>query len=466
MEERRLEGVWWLPNDPDGAVPGIMEFSNDAGIELRLLGMFNVASGTDPTAMTPPVIHGAAEGKSITLCRGLPLGFKMSGPGAVSQRFRAEYALVGANVVSPDTVQFNKATIEYAHLSDWARLTGFDDNLVVGNGSQLQEYELLYKYPEEVGADTDQARLAISYGFRRTGDLISKVSLEQTVHFRVEPREAVSFSSLLKHFVTPLRNFLTLSTVLPNYVSRLAVYSSQVQVEAAAGMRDVELEVLYQQLRGRDEEKSLSPYDMLLTLGDVSGQFGAVMQNWLNVANDLESVCSLFFGLRYAPIVYAEWEFLNLAQAAESYHRRRLSNEVLPKNHHKAKLKSIVDAAPDEHRTWLKQRLSYSNEPSFADRIAELAALTKHIIGPLVSSPEKFVKLVKDTRHYMTHHDPRGRDKAATGARLYGAALTLEFMVEACLLSELGLSEEKSKAVFARNQRYAQALSRWKGTVG
>jgi ApeA N-terminal domain 1 len=117
--------------------------------------------------------------------------------------------------------------------------------------------------------------------------------------------------------------------------------------------------------------------------------------------------------------MYLEQRFLNMVQAAESYHRRRRSNEVLPKSEHRERVQRIVSTAPEGDRSWLKEQLTYSNEPRLRDWLADLVALTEPVMMPLIGDVHKFVRLVTNTRNYHTHYDRRLLSKSAQGPDLY-----------------------------------------------
>ena len=45
MENIEYSGYWWLPSEPDEKIAGILTYTNDEGIKLRLTG-FSIPSET------------------------------------------------------------------------------------------------------------------------------------------------------------------------------------------------------------------------------------------------------------------------------------------------------------------------------------------------------------------------------------------------------------------------------------
>lgn len=76
-------GLWWLPEDPDQQVPGILRYSPDGGPVFSLIGTFENRIMSSPSpgltmihegTRTWDVIHGAAEQRKITLLGCVPNG--------------------------------------------------------------------------------------------------------------------------------------------------------------------------------------------------------------------------------------------------------------------------------------------------------------------------------------------------------------------------------------------------------
>jgi hypothetical protein len=276
----------------------------------------------------------------------------------------------------------------------------------------------------------------------------------------VDLSKDLTFDQWVSDFMQPFGNLLTLATTRPNAVTGLSVYSRDKTVSTSKGDREVPIELFYQpSWREKVQSKRLFPHDMLFTLHDVAGGFGDIVTRWLRVAKELDSVCSLFFGVRYVSGLFLQHKFLNTVQAAESYHRRRMVNQVLPPQEHADRISSILQGAPLQDRGWLRQHLEYSNEPSLQARMTELVDATEHVVSPLVRQKKRFTRRVVDTRHYLTHYDESLRTRAASGDELYYITQALSFMVEACLLRELGLPPEQCRELFRRNQRYSYAVS-------
>ena len=104
--------------------------------------------------------------------------------------------------------------------------------------------------------------------------------------------------------------------------------------------------------------KSLSPYNMLFTLTDISDRFETFLKNWFDKADLLEPFYNLYFGILYNPPTNPRPRFLSLIQAVESFHRRKFGGQYLTKEEDYNKIyNALKNAIPDNVESDLKERL-------------------------------------------------------------------------------------------------------------
>lgn len=460
MEEVEYSGYWWLPSNEENKVGGTFRFSTQDGIQLSLLGSFREPFDQSSPRAYPLVLGLTREGKLLTLCDCMERGLRWSMPGFPSQELLASMAYIGAEFADPAEPQFHKLQVQYSRLADWVGVSGLRTRLSVKNEHRLDKYELTYAFPEKVKATTAKGKVSVTYTFQSEGDLLREVKLRQSVWMQIELQEELPFEEWHSQFIYPLQNLLSLATARPNSIVDVVVYSRQKTVSVGKDdVRERPIEVIFPTRYHEIEQgKPLMPGDMLFALPDVADDFGTVIERWLGVADELDSVCDLFFSVQYSPKMYLHHQFLNVVQAAESYHRRRRGNEALPEEEHKSRIDSILATTEERYREWLAEKLKWSNEPSLRHRIKELIDVTDEVVSPLVPSKTSFIQKVLDTRNFLIHQDASLEAKAARGVELYQLTETLSYLVQACLLRELGFSSERCVELFRRNQRYVFAM--------
>ena len=106
-----------------------------------------------------------------------------------------------------------------------------------------------------------------------------------------------------------------------------------------------------------------------------------------------------------------------------------------------------------EFRNSLKQRFEYLAEFSLRKRLTELCAEYESVVGSIIGDTKTFVGLVVDNRNYLTHYDSRLRERCKV-EDLHPLSQKMRCLIEAALLSEMGMDKSKIAAVFAGSGRY------------
>jgi len=379
-------------------------------------------------------------------------------------KYSANLIFIGAHFTDPDEMQFHKARVQYAYLPDWVRRDGFKEK---ARTSRSDAFELTYQYPPAVEAVTSKGIVSIQYGFHPLYDLLKGGTFRQSTWMQVELPDALTIEEWQRQYIYPLQNFMILATRIPNWITELFLYSNKKTdtITNAESVRKktipIPIQVIFRQyLHESRADTLLTPDKMVFTLLDIETNFSDIIEIWLKISDVdvLGDVCNLFFSVFYSQHLYQELEFLNTVFAAELYHRRRMKNEVLPKNEHKSRVTAILCAIPEEHKEWLQDILNFSNEPTFEQRINDVVDLTKEVVLPLVSNRDYFVKKVKHTRNYHVHNVPNLKKKAARDKELYWITDTLSYLVQTCLFRELGLSSQRCFELLSKNKQYKFAM--------
>ena len=310
-------------------------------------------------------------------------------------------------------------------------------------------------------ATTFKGNFAITHGGSHNGDLLTYMNLRQEVYFRVEALQAMPFRDLLEQYVVPLQYLIGFGTNRPNSLTKIELYSTekthQISDDKVAETAiSIYMQTRYNELR---EDKRLYSHDMLFSYQDITGNFGDVLEKWFALQGKIDSVVQLYFSIQQTPSMYLHQQFVNLSQAAESYHRRVIAPPGPPSKEHTQMLADIMAGVPEEHKEWLVRKLTYSHEPSLRGRLNELFDMTKDIIAPLVTTKRSFVSKVVDTRNYQTHYDLSTTSQAVRdNYELYYLTQVLLYMIRVLFLHELGLANEQIVQLFQRNEQYNFAV--------
>ncbi|MGB3510559.1 MAG: HEPN domain-containing protein [Microcoleaceae cyanobacterium] len=459
MENIEYSGYWWLPSEPEQTIAGTLTFTNAEGIKLQLIGSFIMLKKT----LDVPIILGIANQNIITLCSCYS---SISIPGFSSEEYWAELALIGKHFTKPDELLFHKATVQYSYLSDWVDLPHIKREPDFIDWNKDRELRFTYTRPEDIEANTTYGKFSVIYGYSVAGKFES-IDFKQFASLIIQPNEELSFKYFYSKFIHPLNNFISFATDRTNSITKLEFYSRYGDViNSSYSLDEIPITAICRTYCFDRKEKNRllfhneNFFEMLFSLADIKSDFSLIMQRWFNSFEELDSVFNLFFSIRYKPDMYLEDKFIYLVQAAESYHRRRIKNQVLPDNEHEKRKKAVLDSVPDEYKKWLEEKLQFSNEPGLKERLIDLCELIPEVTNQLIHNKESFATKIKNARNYLTHYNKSLKKKLAKPEELSWFIESLSFILQACFLKELGCTTERCHQLLNRNNTYKKAVAR------
>jgi hypothetical protein len=197
------------------------------------------------------------------------------------------------------------------------------------------------------------------------------------------------------------------------------------------------VEVLFAEWQPQPLRHNPTFMQMRFSLPRLSENLQTVVSFWFDSFASVRDVHNLYFDT-LDTMHFEEPIFLNLSHVLEVYDRRRESNELVPRSEHRARVKALVAAVPASEQDWLRERLSYANEPRLSDRISRLVGRSDGALAKFIPDPTATARLVADTRNYFIHRSPHLAALAAQGIELTKLNYRLRALVEALLLNEAG----------------------------
>jgi hypothetical protein len=444
MNNFEYKGVWWLPETPSHQIAGDLAFTQKDGFKLELIGLLKPIEEGIMKFHQSPLINGlTVDGKIITLVNCFQNHHSISTNGIHFTKYIALIAYEGIWFEKIQELAFNKVFVKYTYLWDWVGITGITRE----HSPQGLKHSFTYVTPEDIEIETAKGKVSLTFSANiKSQREVHNVS--ESTSFSIEMPEEREFNKISNDFLFPIQSLITLGTTKANFIEELYFIKESVY--------QYPIKVYYQQRFYQPKSnESLNPDDVLFTLGDIYEGIENLFNNWLDIAPEIDEVLRLFFRNKIAPDLYLELRFLTIAQAAETFHRRKRKGAVLPKEEHKEKMEKITKRVAKKYVAWLKQALAFSNEKSLKIRLDELMEESAEVMNPLTQNDkESFIKKVRDTRNYFTHYDKRMKKNASDGSNLRILTEKLSILLQSCLLKEIDIKPEDQVGLFNRNKYY------------
>jgi len=436
-ESFECSGLWWLPDNSEDRVAGVLRFSPEDGLVLNLLGMLGSRGGGVGIKSYEIVfgsVYDSPMGQTVTLkgCRLVRYTETFSGINA--EGYRADLAFFGQHLKDSNDFLFSECDVGTSALSDWvAPLTGFQVDVAAVGG----EWRLHYVPPEPLIAELPSGVIKLVLGAKTKSTLRNR-TIEEEVRFRITTREPIGEQEWNDQYVFPLLNFLTLATDVSNALTRW-------EFEASEGSFRVKVLPRLVVTRIGKKEEALQP---LIPLD--GGKFPRLVVGWLDVHKKYRDSCNVFFALRYAPGPYTDMRFLGISQALVLYQAKRMNVDLPVSIEPPSEVMSQLPPKTQEQlRSWAKDLMA----DSFRRTIAQLAEEHQKTLLPLAqNNVEKLVECIMSFRNYVLYR-AAPRPKRYT-AGLYLVTETLFCLMKSCFLAELGYAAEERAALFQANAMY------------
>lgn|GEM_PF-1868861 len=443
------EGLWWLPDNPDEKISGNLLFDPDEGATLKLISSYNLDEIVGNRSFDPDegatlkligpfksiqnldtlskyeVIFGiSTNGKYITLYNCMEIRCSLNLPGLLVSQYYVDTIIMGGHFLKPADIQFKKVSVMYQYLNEWVNISAFEIQFF----KEPPGVKIICTLPRRISARIND-KLTISIGFEDNGPEISvaqnEIYVKQRTVVNFESSEGLRYQEFFETLKS-IQNVLSFAVKRYVYPLRIVGSTETSNMVDSNSTENSNVELFYEIINIQRDDKPILPNEMLFTFKDVSGRLEEFLGNWFKKRELLDEAFAPYFGILYNPNMYQNQKFLALTQTIEAYHQRVRDKNELPL---KIRLRDILNT----HK----------------------AALTG-----LIEDEAKFINDVKNTRNYFTHYDEKLREKAASGADLFYLTEKLKILVETCLLSELGFSNEEISSFFQRNRNYKSLLNR------
>jgi hypothetical protein len=405
-EKRDIAGLWWLPTNPDERWAGTLTLEQNKSPKLTIAVQKSAFEAFGQKLSAPPVIHGCDQnGSPISLI--IPGWPRTRGGMALSQvEYSAHYAILNLEVSHQDDFKVNEFTLRMQHLQGWFGVTGF---LRPELNSPEVDLCIRYKNPKDeafpIGKD-------LSVEFRPGYTLhngFNERKLQENINVTFVSKDGMNLSQC-KEFLNDFRLLLHFATLRE-------IYPLEIKARKEGHGSTHEGEFIYQDIEIWNsiikEEVSADwhPNEWIFKFADVRQKFSDFFSSWIKLTADHEEALSCYCATVYHKLS-TTIEHLCLTQALEAYHGVKFASR---------------------------------KQQNFCGKIQALTEAHKEHLKGLVDNAVEFAEIVRDNRHYYTHHNPEDlkAGRIVSGAKLIRLNEKLELIFQMCVLTEMGIPAER-----------------------
>lgn len=422
MKQFTYNGVWWLPESPSAQVAGTLQFSKEEGLQLSLFGVLG-EHGAIVGEKRIPIIVGAVWdsplGEDVTLTGSWAKGITFGSVGLTREEYHVDRAFIGRHLENDQSFSFSHLKISLSGLSSWAHnYTGFGQKYITKTADHRAGFEIQWISPEPISGKIPGGDLLLGLGAKMSM-LARDWSIKEQIGLSITVEQPQSADGLNAKYVYPLQNFLTLATDHPNALVAFSVRqpdsNDDIHVIGARVFDDTEA------------AEGLTPHKMIFSLNDVRDRATEIIGRWIEASERLSRICNVYFGSLYQPGAFVDMRFLAVFQALEVY-ERSLPDSVGAANPPGSRLREQFIHLVENHN----QAVSPLFGKDVASAVAELLTYRNDLV-------HRNTDLVRQPDY---------------SEQLFWWLQRLQFLMKACLLTELAVPGEEQLRFFSQNQMF------------
>lgn len=462
-------GIWWLSDNPDEKVPGVLHYDGKGALALSLIGKFEnpvikeepFLGGTkiklvDGETRTWNVVHGVAENQEITL---LGCDYKNTKHTLIApvrspdkQTIVASIALIGIHIENENTSVFSSVEVSFEDLGVWAAVSGIERGFGFSDSEELAGRGCIQVTPcseQSVTVENKEIclipRNTLPYLEDQKGGTIARIS--ESVRIQIKSKTPLSLKDALEE-VGIVQNLISLAMhrAVGTIWIQLEIEGTEPKLPDDRKNPRRRAHMLYAPpALGVANAKAAENHRALFTCGTIP--FSEVVPRWYEVHSQMQTAINMIMSLRYAPTQYIESNLLTSVGAAEVIHRRlKIGTRPFPTDTFTDMRSAMLAQVPEEHRG--RFRSAIRNDQTLRDRLHDLVNhLESTIISRLMPDAEEWAKRAVRARNNLAHEGKTNHSDEELITIVDVTTIVVIFIV----LQKLGISVEQQLNIFDKN---------------
>ncbi|MFC0015544.1 MULTISPECIES: HEPN domain-containing protein [Allobacillus] len=353
--------------------------------------------------------------------------------------YKAQFMFNGVNFNKEEEIKFSKMNISIPGIIQWGDVSNYVRPDLDKRGDSLIDLKIVE--PIEIFSNEVYS---ISYYLTFSDPFYlmkEELTLKQTPHLIIEAQSMQKLEWFMK-IADQMKRLIEIAVGIPLSYDSMIVESPDIYYEFEDYEKHIRpLEVIHaykHALKGENNDKRLIKHDYLFSLSELKQ---ANFSQWQEVSAIMEPIIELYIDSLYNQNLSVSRHFMNMVQALETYHSRRVAYSL---HDYKERLEKLLEVRPEALRKQDRKFLlnGCRNFVVLRSRLADLLlAYYRFIFHTGEFKFIEFPQLIAKTRNYYTHYNQKLEDKALKGEDLLTAFHILRNILEFYLLKELGFKE-------------------------
>ncbi len=445
-----LKGKWWLPEQPDDKVSGILTYIPGDTITLELIGNFRDSAQDAFSLMfhndRVPVIFGqVSDGSDISLfdcgCY-IHRSYKADFP---ITKYQSRTIAIGIHIANINEKRFFKAIVRIPELSYWLFPKTIESQYFIENDKVASVNVKMDKLPE---SERTAARTSLNNGytlsltrdalFDNSGSLFS-AKFEQFTSLKIESKKDSSIKGFYEK-ACRFEQFLSLATFKDVSYSELCLYSkdcSQTIGNETTIYNPIRIDTIF---HAAPSDKKIDISNFLFNYEGVKDKYNDALRKWFSRDSKFDAIRGHMLESIDYKGHFSYLNFLIVVQAIEGYGWRYR--------------KSACQIAADKR---CAEALRAGKKPQ-TKRIM-LSDIIKTLLSDYkdISCINQRIKIaaVVDSRNYYSHLTEKNKKNKLTGLKLFELTQELRKLLFCCVMTYLGFSNSDIQRYTNNASNYA-----------
>lgn len=294
LEPFEYTGLWWIPENPENKIAGILRYIPGEWAKLDLIGSFKDVRELTRTSRFDIILGVIIDGGMITLYKCIETRTRISSPGTIATSFVCNVVFFGGFFYNINEIKFREISVNYLHLDEWINISGF--SFTFPNRGIKEGITIRYKLPEILEADINED-WKIEIGFSSSGPSLSQVqknlNIEQTTFIIFKPKNEKNYEEYIEK-IYQIQNFLSLAVMKP-------VFPLIIEGQTESNKALFEGKIFYPPIKifykiaSYYKKEEIAPYKMLFSFKDIADNFQSFINNWFKKMEFITSSSSPIF---------------------------------------------------------------------------------------------------------------------------------------------------------------------------